>query len=472
MVFSSLVFLFVFLPIVLVLYYLSSKKYRNYLLLLASLFFYAWGEPTYVVIMLVSIGANYLCGLLVDEKRADKVRVTGVVISVIFNICMLGVFKYSGFFVKNINTAFNTSLPVPEIALPLGISFFTFQAMSYVIDVYRKDAKVQKNIFDLSLYISLFPQLVAGPIVRYQTVADQIDERDHNIVKFGDGVRRFIIGLGKKVLLSNSLGMLADSVFGMQTYQLTVVSTWLGILAYSLQIFFDFSGYSDMAIGLGKMFGFEFLENFNYPYISQSASEFWRRWHISLGSWFRDYVYFPLGGSRRGNVRTYINLFIVWFLTGFWHGASWTFIAWGLYFGLLIGMEKSYLGKFLNKVPRFIRHIYLLLVVMIGWVFFRADSFSYSMEIIKNMFFMGTSTVFDGTVAAYLNDYWFVLVLSMIFCVPIVDWIRGKIEVANEKILESNVSYILNSVVYTGIFLIVIFKLVNSTYNPFLYFRF
>ena len=472
MVFSSLVFLFVFLPIVLVLYYLSSKKYRNYLLLLASLFFYAWGEPTYVVIMLVSIGANYLCGLLVDEKRADKVRVTGVVISVIFNICMLGVFKYSGFFVKNINTAFNTSLPVPEIALPLGISFFTFQAMSYVIDVYRKDAKVQKNIFDLSLYISLFPQLVAGPIVRYQTVADQIDERDHNIVKFGDGVRRFIIGLGKKVLLSNSLGMLADSVFGMQTYQLTVVSTWLGILAYSLQIFFDFSGYSDMAIGLGKMFGFEFLENFNYPYISQSASEFWRRWHISLGSWFRDYVYFPLGGSRRGNVRTYINLFIVWFLTGFWHGASWTFIAWGLYFGLLIGMEKSYLGKFLNKVPRFIRHIYLLLVVMIGWVFFRADSFSYSIEFIKNMFLMGTNTVFDGTAASYINDYWFVLMLSIIFCMPIVDWLRIKIEATNNKILESNISYALNSVVYTGIFLIVIFKLVNSTYNPFLYFRF
>ena len=472
MVFSSLVFLFVFLPIVLVLYYLSGKKYRNYLLLLASLFFYAWGEPTYVVIMLISIGANYLCGLLVDEKRADKVRVTGVVISVIFNICMLGVFKYSGFFVKNINTAFNTSLPVPEIALPLGISFFTFQAMSYVIDVYRKDAKVQKNIFDLSLYISLFPQLVAGPIVRYQTVANQIEEREHNIIKFGDGVRRFIIGLGKKVLLSNSLGMLADSVFGMQTYQLTIVSTWLGILAYSLQIFFDFSGYSDMAIGLGKMFGFEFLENFNYPYISQSASEFWRRWHISLGSWFRDYVYFPLGGSRRGNVRTYINLFIVWFLTGFWHGASWTFIAWGLYFGLLIGMEKSYLGKLLNKVPRFVRHIYLLLVVMIGWVFFRADSFSYSIEFIKNMFFMGTNVIFDGVAASYINDYWFVLVLSMIFCMPIVDWFRRKIEVANDKILESNISYVLNSVVFTGILLIVIFKLVNSTYNPFLYFRF
>ena len=310
MVFSSLVFLFVFLPIVLVLYYLSGKKYRNYLLLLASLFFYAWGEPTYVVIMLVSIVANYLCGLLVDDNREDKVRVAGVVISVVFNICMLGVFKYSGFLVENINSIFNLSINVPDIALPLGISFFTFQAMSYVIDVYRKDAKVQKSILKLSLYISLFPQLVAGPIVRYQTVADQIENREHNIEKFADGVRRFIIGLGKKVILSNSLGMLADSVFGMQTYQLTVVSSWLGIIAYSLQIFFDFSGYSDMAIGLGKMFGFEFLENFNYPYISQSASEFWRRWHISLGSWFRDYVYFPLGGSRRGNTRTYINLFL------------------------------------------------------------------------------------------------------------------------------------------------------------------
>ena len=472
MVFSSLVFLFVFLPIVLTLYYLSNKKYKNYLLLLASLFFYAWGEPTYVVIMLVSIVANYLCGLLVDDNREDKVRVAGVVISVVFNICMLGVFKYSGFLVENINSIFNLSINVPDIALPLGISFFTFQAMSYVIDVYRKDAKVQKSILKLSLYISLFPQLVAGPIVRYQTVADQIENREHNIEKFADGVRRFIIGLGKKVILSNSLGMLADSVFGMQTYQLTVVSSWLGIIAYSLQIFFDFSGYSDMAIGLGKMFGFEFLENFNYPYISQSASEFWRRWHISLGSWFRDYVYFPLGGSRRGNTRTYINLFIVWFLTGFWHGASWTFVAWGLYFGLLIGMEKSYWGKILNKLPKVVRHMYLLLVVISGWVFFRADSFTYSIEFIKNMFLLGTNNIFDGLALSYLNDYWFVITLSIIFCMPVVEWIKNKIESINDNILESNISYILNSVLYTGIFLVVIFKLVNSTYNPFLYFRF
>lgn len=345
MVFSSLVFLFVFLPVILILYYISSNKYKNYLLLIASLFFYAWGEPTYVLIMILSIIVNYICGLLVEENKKTIIKKFGLILAIVFNILMLGVFKYSGFLVSNINNILNINLPLPKIALPLGISFFTFQAMSYVIDVYKKDAKVQRSILNLSLYISLFPQLVAGPIVRYQTIADQIDYREHNISKFGEGVNRFIIGLSKKVILSNSLGMLADAVFNTSVEDLTIISSWLGIIAYSLQIFFDFSGYSDMAIGLGKMFGFEFLENFNYPYISQSASEFWRRWHISLGSWFRDYVYFPLGGSRKGTLRTYINLFIVWFLTGFWHGASWTFIAWGLYFGVLIGMEKAFLEK-------------------------------------------------------------------------------------------------------------------------------
>ena len=464
---------------------------------MASLFFYAWGEPTYVLIMLLSIFVNYLCGILVDENKNNNLRKIGVLISVVFNIGMLGIFKYSGFLMKNINELLKISLPIPKIALPLGISFFTFQAMSYVIDVYRNDAKVQRNILNLSLYISLFPQLVAGPIVRYQTVANQINERNHSIEKFGEGVRRFIIGLGKKVILSNSLGMLADSVFGTQVFKLTVLSSWLGIIAYSLQIFFDFSGYSDMAIGLGKMFGFDFLENFNYPYISQSASEFWRRWHISLGSWFRDYVYFPLGGSRCGTFRTYLNLFIVWFLTGFWHGASWTFIAWGLYFGLLIGLEKSFLGKILNKVPKFVRHIYLLLVAMIGWIFFRADSFSYSIEFIKNMFFLGTDKLYDGLAISYLNDYYFVILISIVFSMPVVKWIKKKVvnmkivgvklinikddtlgkyllenDVLEDDILESNLCYVLNSIVYTSVFLIVIFKLVNSTYNPFLYFRF
>ncbi len=328
MVFSSLVFLFVFLPLIICLYYLSKDKYKNYLLLVASLFFYAWGEPTYIVIMILSIIANFIFGRQVSIE--NKYRKIWLTTSVIFNIGMLGVFKYTGFFIDNLNNIFNLNIMNPQIALPLGISFFTFQAMSYVIDVYRHDAKVQNNIFNMALYISLFPQLVAGPIVRYQTIADQIIEREHNLLKFEKGIGRFILGLSKKVILANSLGLLADSVFSTNINDIAILSSWLGIISYSLQIFFDFSGYSDMAIGLGQMFGFEFLENFNYPYISKSASEFWRRWHISLGSWFRDYVYIPLGGSRKGKVRTYINLFIVWFLTGFWHGASWTFIAWGL----------------------------------------------------------------------------------------------------------------------------------------------
>ncbi|EPZ57268.1 MBOAT, membrane-bound O-acyltransferase family protein [[Clostridium] sordellii ATCC 9714] len=333
---------------------------------------------------------------------------------------MLGIFKYTGFFIENINRMFGNNITNPGIALPLGISFFTFQAMSYVIDVYRDDAKVQKNLLHLALYISLFPQLVAGPIVRYQTVADQIENRKHTVQKFENGVSRFIIGLSKKVLLSNSLGMLADSVFNTQISELTVLSAWLGIIAYSLQIFFDFSGYSDMAIGLGNMFGFEFLENFNYPYISKSASEFWRRWHISLGSWFKDYIYIPLGGSKKGKLRNYINLFIVWFLTGFWHGASWTFIAWGLYFGILIAIEKAFLGKILDKIYPPISHLYLVLVVMIGWIFFRSNSFNYAFNYIKLLFGLDNNLLYNNLTIMYLNDYGYILILSVIFSIPII----------------------------------------------------
>lgn len=473
MVFSSLVFLFVFFPAILTLYYLTKDKYKNYILLIASLFFYAWGEPTYVVVMIVSIIFNYIFGIVVTEAKKENIKKIVLMLSVIFNLGMFGVFKYTGFFLTNINSFFNTDIKIPQIALPLGISFFTFQAMSYVIDVYRNDAKVQRSLANLALYISLFPQLVAGPIVRYQTVADQIQKRKHTIEKFGDGVNRFLIGLAKKVILSNSLGMLADSVFNTPVNEITIISTWLGIIAYSLQIFFDFSGYSDMAIGLGKMFGFDFLENFNYPYISQSASEFWRRWHISLGSWFRDYVYFPLGGSKKGNIRTYINLFVVWFLTGFWHGASWTFIAWGLYFGILIGMEKAFLEeKVLKKVYKPIRHVYLLLAVMIGWVFFRADSFTYSIQFIKTMFCLGNSTIYNGTTLAYINDYYITILLSIIFSMPVVKYFKQKIQQKNNKALHSNTYYTLQSLTLITTFLIVIFKLVNSTYNPFLYFRF
>ncbi|WP_250674638.1 MBOAT family O-acyltransferase [Paraclostridium ghonii] len=468
MVFSSLVFLFVFLPIIIFLYYISNDKYKNYLLLTASLFFYAWGEPTYIIIMLISILFNFIFGKKVEIYSNEKNRSFWLVVSVVFNISMLGVFKYTGFFIGNINGLFGSDITNPGISLPLGISFFTFQAMSYVIDVYRDDAKVQKNLLHLALYISLFPQLVAGPIVRYQTIADQIESREHSLDKFTDGINRFIIGLAKKVILSNSLGMLADNIFATQIFDLTIASAWLGIISYSLQIFFDFSGYSDMAIGLGKMFGFEFLENFNYPYISKSAGEFWRRWHISLGSWFRDYVYIPLGGSRKGRVRTYLNLFIVWFLTGFWHGASWTFIAWGIYFGILIALEKAFLDDILKKLYTPIRHIYLILVVMIGWIFFRADNFLYAFGYIKVLFGINENPMYNSFTLTYLNDYVYIIVLSILFSIPIVSIIKKKLD----RFSNYHMYYITKSIIFMSMFTFIIIKLVNSTYNPFLYFRF
>lgn len=465
MVFSSLVFLFVFLPLIICLYYLSKDKYKNYLLLVASLFFYAWGEPTYIVIMILSIIANFIFGRQVSIE--NKYRKIWLTTSVIFNIGMLGVFKYTGFFIDNLNNIFNLNIMNPQIALPLGISFFTFQAMSYVIDVYRHDAKVQNNIFNMALYISLFPQLVAGPIVRYQTIADQIIEREHNLLKFEKGIGRFILGLSKKVILANSLGLLADSVFSTNINDIAILSSWLGIISYSLQIFFDFSGYSDMAIGLGQMFGFEFLENFNYPYISKSASEFWRRWHISLGSWFRDYVYIPLGGSRKGKVRTYINLFIVWFLTGFWHGASWTFIAWGLYFGILIAIEKAFLEKLLEKVWNPIRHIYLIIIVMIGWIFFRADNFNYAFGYIGSLFGSKGQLLYNNDTLRYMNDYWYIIIISIIGSMPIF-----KILISKVKCKDTNIYHIIKGLILMILFVYISITLVNSTYNPFLYFRF
>lgn len=468
MVFSSLVFLFVFLPGIIFLYYISKDNYKNYLILAASLFFYAWGEPIYIVIMLISIVVNFIFGTKVCKDNDKNNRNIWLFMSIMFNISMLGIFKYTGFFIENINRVFKNNITNPGIALPLGISFFTFQAMSYVIDVYRDDAKVQKNLLHLALYISLFPQLVAGPIVRYQTVADQIENRKHNVQKFENGVSRFIIGLSKKVLLSNSLGMLADSVFNTQIYELTVLSAWLGIIAYSLQIFFDFSGYSDMAIGLGNMFGFEFLENFNYPYISKSASEFWRRWHISLGSWFKDYIYIPLGGSKKGKLRNYINLFIVWFLTGFWHGASWTFIAWGLYFGILIAIEKAFLGKILDKIYPPISHLYLVLVVMIGWIFFRSNSFTYAFNYIKLLFGLDNNLLYNNLTIMYLNDYGYILILSVIFSIPIIPILKNKLH----EFKETHAYYIIKSIVFMSMFGATVIELVNSTYNPFLYFRF
>ena len=437
------------------------------------MFFYAWGEHVYVVIMLISIFCNYLFGLLIHNSSTKTKRKLVLIITVMFNIGMLGVFKYSAFIVNNFNNIFNIDIVISNLRLPLGISFFTFQALSYVIDVYRNDSKVQKNLFSLALYISLFPQLVAGPIVRYQTVAEQIDNREYKIEKFGQGVYRLILGLFKKVIIANTLGGVVDSVFYINPSNIATATAWLAIICYSLQIFFDFSGYSDMAIGLGKMFGFDFLENFNYPYISRSVSEFWRRWHISLGTWFKDYVYISLGGSRNGRIRTYINLSIVWFLTGFWHGASWNFIAWGAYFGALIILEKLFLQeKILSKVFSPIAHLYSILAVMGGWVLFRADNLWYAYDFVKTMFAINNTALYDSQTLMYLNDNWLIILIGSILSTPIVKciikWIRNK----NENIFEKNFVYALSGIITSFLFILVIINLVNSTYNPFLYFRF
>ncbi len=346
MVFSSLTFLFIFLPVTLTLYFISPKKFKNVVLLITSLIFYAWGEPIYIFLMIFSSIVDYFHGLLIEKFRNENKKAKFVVLSsVVINLGLLSFFKYSDFLIDNFNHLFNTGFDTLDLPLPIGISFYTFQTMSYTIDVYRKEAPVQRSPLALATYVTLFPQLIAGPIVRYQTVAEQINDRKETIDKFADGVKRFIIGLGKKVLLANNIGMLWSEIQATNINDLTILTAWLGVFAFSFQIYFDFSGYSDMAIGLGKMFGFDFLENFNYPYISQSITEFWRRWHISLGTWFKDYVYVSLGGNKVSKIKMYRNLFIVWFLTGLWHGASWNFIVWGLYFGIIIAIEKAGLLK-------------------------------------------------------------------------------------------------------------------------------
>lgn len=477
MVFSNLVFLFAFLPIVLISYYFVPNKIKNIILLLASLFFYAWGEPKYIFLMIVSIIINYIFGILIHYMKYNiQLKQLLLTLSIICNISLLGFYKYGNFLIENINLIFNLNISNNPIPLPIGISFFTFQAMSYVIDVYRNDAKVQKNLFNLALYISLFPQLVAGPIVRYNTIADQIKKRIHNLEMFSNGVRQFIIGLTKKVIIANPLGEIADTIFASNPGDMSVSTAWIGILAYTLQIYFDFSGYSDMAIGLGKMFGFEFLANFNYPYISRSIAEFWRRWHISLGSWFRDYVYIPLGGNRKGKWKTYRNLLIVWTITGFWHGASWTFMAWGFYYGVLISLERAGLGRLLNRLWRPLQHIYVLIIVMVGWVFFRADNFTYSFEFLQTMFGFNNPLLIDNVARAYLQDQSYLLLLGMIFSLPIFPWVITKIETLQQMKSYSRVilpiRHIGGPFIYFGLLLLVTMFLVNSTYNPFIYFRF
>lgn len=477
MLFSSTVFLFYFLPIVIGLYFISPRPLKNTILLVASLFFYAWGEPRFVLIMLASIAMNYVFGLLVDRDRHHEKKIKlWMTLMVLGNLGMLGVFKYASFFVENVNSVLGFSLNDPAIPLPLGISFFTFQAMSYVIDVYRKDGQVQRNIFDLALYVSFFPQLIAGPIVRYQTVADEIVDRRETIDDFVSGIQRFVIGLGKKMILANSAGYVADQIFGMPAGEMSTTLAWIGIIAYSLQIYFDFSGYSDMAIGLGRMFGFHFLENFNYPYISRSVSEFWRRWHMSLGSWFRDYVYIPLGGNRQGEWKTYRNLAVVWFLTGIWHGASWTFIAWGVYYGVFIMLERAFLGKWLKAMPSWLSLSFTLFVVIIGWVFFRADDFPYAIAYLQTMFGLHGGPLFDQQALYYLVQYGVVLLVAIIAATPIPRIVVGKFlsqELDDTKTMATR--RIVGLVRVSGVlvlFFLSISYIVSSTFNPFIYFRF
>jgi alginate O-acetyltransferase complex protein AlgI len=470
MLFSSIVFIFFFLPFVLFLYYIplrKSRKWQNIMLLLVSLGFYAWGEPWFVLVMILSIIGNWYFGILVDRFREDKNRGKVVIfVCIVFNISILWVFKYLNFTVDNINAIFGANFSISEIILPIGISFFTFQAISYVIDIYRRDGEVQKTPLNVGLYISFFPQLIAGPIVRYQTIADQIENRRESFDDFSNGVCRFIIGLGKKVLIANNMALIADTAFGMAKNtgdtELSILMAWLGALAYTFQIYFDFSGYSDMAIGLGRMFGFKFLENFNYPYISSSITEFWRRWHISLGSWFRDYVYIPLGGSKVNNKgRLVFNLFVVWLLTGVWHGANWTFIMWGILYFVLLVFEK--LTGLLRK-RSVVGHIYTLFFVVIGWVLFRAENLGDALNYLKIMF--GGGVLFDPIALQYIAEYKYFYIFAVVFSLPIAQVIKI------EKFDLGRLTGPLYVIACMLILALSVSSIVKGSYNPFIYFNF
>lgn len=461
MVFSSAIFLFVFLPATLFAYYVIHPRYKNCLLLLASIFFYSWGEPKNVFVMLASILINYALALFICKLRTRRIAQNLVfAIAILFNVGLLFYFKYIDFAIKNFNFVFHSNLNQKNIALPIGISFFTFQILSYVIDVKREKVPVQKNPLDLGLYISFFPQLIAGPIVRYIDVNEQIQNRSINIEKFSNGCIRFMIGFSKKILIADQLASYIDSIFS--KHGISAPCAWFGIIAYTLQIYFDFSGYSDMAIGLGKMFGFDFLENFNYPYISKSVKEFWRRWHISLSQWFRDYVYIPLGGSRVGKIRTLANLFVVWALTGFWHGASWNFVFWGLYYFVVLMLERSKWGKVVDKMPSWLQHFYTIIVFVFGWIFFREIDLKSSLEYIRNLFKVDANMWIDF-IWNIDRKFIFCIVAGILFSTPIIPALRKRF---------GNKSDIAYDISVFALFIIAIAFLLGKGFSPFLYFRF
>jgi len=479
MLFSSTIFLFLFLPFTLLLYFISPKKLKNVILLVASLFFYAWGEMQYVIIMILSILINYITGLKIDKHQKAKNKKSSkiaLIIGITLNLLLLCYFKYANFLLDNFNIFINyfnlEAIEYKKIHLPIGISFFTFQAISYIADVYRKEVKVQKNFWNLALYISLFPQLIAGPIVRYNSVAKEINNRTHSVDATAEGIRRFIRGLGKKVLLANPMGEIADTVFALSTIELNPIVTWIGIICYSLQIFFDFAGYSDMAIGLGKIFGFNFPENFNFPYIAKSIKEFWRRWHISLSTWLKDYLYVPLGGNKLGATRTYINLLIVFILCGFWHGASWNFIIWGLYQGFFLIIERMKFGKRLEQTSSFFQHFYMIFVILIGWVLFRSETMSQAGIYIANMFAITKSTEIPLDLYMLLNNFSYTcFAFAILLCMPFASWSKNKLTIKINK--KYHGAFVLSRDLW--LILIMIFSIIRiaaGTHNPFIYFRF
>ena len=471
MVFSSILFLFRFLPVFFICYFLVPRRMKNFILFLGSLFFYAWGEPVYVALMLFSTVSDYIHGRLIDKYRGRKAAVGLLVSSIAVNLLLLGFFKYADFLIQTVNSVAGTGFPLLNLPLPIGISFYTFQTMSYSIDVYRGEAKVQKNLLDFGVFVTMFPQLIAGPIVKYRQVDEQLHERKTDLYKVSRGVKRFVIGLAKKVLIANNLGELWTEIAALNYGEISVLTAWLGIIAFAFQIYFDFSGYSDMAIGLGACLGFDFPENFNYPYISASITEFWRRWHISLGSWFREYVYIPLGGNRRGLGRQIVNILIVWVLTGIWHGAGWSFLLWGLWFAVFLILEKLFLGRVLRVLPKLFSRSYACMVVLIGWVLFALESLSRIQGYLGAMFGMGNGGLIDGQGMYMGRKYLILLIIAVVAATPLLTEIVKKLEkirtgyaVALYRLGEKLIPPVL--------LLLSLAYIVDASYNPFLYFRF
>ena len=464
MVFSSLEFLFRFLPAVLLLYFIVPRRFKNPLLLVGSLFFYAWGEPVYVLLMVASCTINYFLAIAIDSYRGSRKSGAALAGSIAVSLLILGFFKYADFAVNSFNSLFGTDVTTLDLPLPIGISFYTFQVLSYTIDVYRNNVNAQKNFIALSTYIALFPQLIAGPIIRYRTIAPDLVQRTHSLELFAEGIHRFVIGFAKKVIIANNIGLLWEAA--VTTSEPSVTLAWLGLIGFTFQIYFDFSGYSDMAIGLGRMLGFRYQENFNYPYIAQSVTEFWRRWHMSLGQWFRDYLYIPLGGSRVSFLKWVRNVFVVWLLTGLWHGANWNFAIWGLYFGLLLLLERLFLNDLLTRIPRPFRHVYLLAVVVVGWTIFQLETPGQIFGYLADMFALGSIELVNF-------EAWYLFRSNLVLLLVAVVWSVPLFKVLHERFSDRiGVKMVAMPAYYASLLLVSSAYLIDSSFNPFLYFRF